>query len=104
MTVSGPFNVDGWALDRRATTNSGVDAVHVYAYPSTSSTPIFLGAAQMGLTRNDVGMAFGSQFSSSGYHLGGATLAPGTYDIVAFAHSSVSNTFENQQVVRITVQ
>jgi hypothetical protein len=105
-TTSSPFNVVGWALDRRATSNSGVDTVHVWAYPNPGSgTPaVFLGAATLGLSRPDVGAAFGSQFSTSGYRLTGATLSPGLYDIVTFAHSSVTGVFEARQVVRITVQ
>ena len=105
-TISAPFNVDGWALDRRATTTTGVDAVHVWAYPNPGSgTPaVFLGVAELGMSRPDVGAAFGSQFSTSGYHLAIGALTPGVYDIVTFAHSSVSGTFENQQVVRVTVQ
>ena len=83
-TISAPFNVDGWALDRRATTTTGVDAVHVWAYPNPGSgTPaVFLGVAQLGMSRPDVGAAFGSQFSTSGYHLAiGALDAADEFDL-----------------------
>jgi len=54
--------------------------------------------------RTDVGAAFGSaQFNGAGYTLT-ATLAPGTYDIAVYLHSSVSRTFDAAQAVRVTVR
>jgi hypothetical protein len=104
-TVSSSFTLSGWALDRRATLNGGVDLLHVWAYPNPGSgtAPLWLGVAVTGLSRPDVGAAFGSQYSFGGFSLP-ANLAPGLYEIVLFAHSTVSNTFENARVVRITVQ
>jgi hypothetical protein len=94
-TVPGPFAVAGWAIDRGAATGSGIDAVHVYAYPNPGSgqAAIFLGAATYGSARSDVGGAYGSQFTNSGYGLSSAGLAAGNYQIVAYAHSTVTGTF-----------
>ena len=45
-----PFVVAGWAIDLAAWSGTGVDAVHVWAYPTPGSgaTPIFLGVADPG--------------------------------------------------------
>ena len=56
-TVGPVFQVSGWAFDRAASSGTGVDYVHVYAYPNPGSgqAPIFLGAAAYGQARGDVG-------------------------------------------------
>lgn len=103
-TTAGNFTVAGWAADLASTTDGGVGAVHVWAYPNPGSgaAAMFLGAASMGVSRPDVGAAFGARFSSTGFVLDGA-LVPGTYDVVAFAHSSVAGVFNNSQTTRIQV-
>lgn len=103
-TTAGNFTVAGWAADLGSTTDGGVGAVHVWAYPNPGSgaAAMFLGAASMGVSRPDVGAAFGARFSSTGFVLDGA-LVPGTYDVVAFAHSSVAGVFNNSQTARIQV-
>ena len=63
---------------------------------------IFVGTATP-TTRIDVANVFGSQFLGSGFQISGATLPAGTYDLVVFAHSTVTMTFNNARVVRITV-
>ncbi|MEO8519713.1 MAG: hypothetical protein ABI603_00030 [Acidobacteriota bacterium] len=100
------FTISGWALDLAASTGTGVDAVHVYAYnnPGSGTAPQFLGVAQYGGARGDVAAAFGSsQFNNSGYNLPVTGLSSGTYDIVVYSHSRVSNAFDNWRMVRITV-
>jgi hypothetical protein len=103
-TVSGAFTVAGWAIDRGAATGSGVDAVHVYAYPNPGSgaAPVFLGSAGYGGARGDVANAFGAQFVNSGYGLSGS-LAAGTYLIVAHAHSTVTGAFSGSTSVTLHV-
>jgi hypothetical protein len=100
-----PFLIAGWAVDFAAASGTGIDAVHVWAYPNPGSgaAAIFLGAANYGLTRTDVGAAFGAQYTASGYTLNVPSLAHGTYDIAVFPHSSVSGAFDAPRVVRITV-
>ena len=53
-----------------------------------------LGVPALFGARPDVGGIFGSQFGNSGYNLVVQHLAAGTWDIVVFVHSSVSNAFE----------
>jgi hypothetical protein len=95
--------IGGWAIDRGATTTTGVDAVHVYAFPVGSGGPVFLGVAAYGASRPDIASLFGANFSNSGYALT-ADVAPGTYDIVAFGRSTVANAFTVSAVSRVTVQ
>jgi len=102
-TIARSFAVGGWAFDGAAASSSGIDAVHVWAYPVSGAAPLFVGAADVELFRFDVGTAFGSQFNRAGFQLSNAALPPGTYDLVAFARSTVTGTFNNAQVVRVIV-
>jgi Beta-propeller repeat len=103
-TVTGEFLVGGWAIDQSAPEGPGVDAVHVWAFPVAGGAATFLGAAQYGISRPDVGAIFGSQFTPSGYSLTAPALPPGAYDIYAFSRSTVAGTFNFASVARITVQ
>jgi hypothetical protein len=84
--------ISGWAIDRGAPTGSGVNAIHVYAYPSGGGAPTFLGAATYGLSRPDIGAAFGSRFTNSGFELQ-VVVAPGVYTFTAYMFSTVAGTF-----------
>ena len=42
-----PLEVCGWAVDGAATSGTGMDAVHVWAYPAAGN-PVFLGVATYG--------------------------------------------------------
>ena len=102
-TVDQPFVVAGWALDLAATDGSGIDTVHVWAYPAAGGDPIFLGVADLGDARPDVAAVYGPQFERSSYGLAAKPLAPGTYDIVVYAHRAATNAFDGAQVVRVTL-
>jgi subtilisin family serine protease len=105
-TVSQPFVLSGWALDLGAPAGAGVDAIHVWAYqdPGSGTPPVFVGAASFGTARPDVGGAFGTQFTNSGYSISASGLAPGhVYLLAVFAHSSVSGTFNALQTVSLTI-
>ena len=65
-SVPASFAVNGWAIDLTAPSGTGVDAVHVWAYPVLGGSPLFVGAAQLGITRADVANAFGARALSSG--------------------------------------
>lgn len=105
-TVTRPFLVGGWAADAAAASGTGVDVVHVWAYPVAPATgpPVFLGAADYGGVRPDVGLFLGNQFAPSSYNLFVSALAPGTWDIAVFARSTVSGAFGPAKVVRVTVR
>ena len=86
------FDVAGWALDKSAMDGSGIDAVHVWAYPADGGAPTFVGAAGLGAARPDVAAAFGPQYGTAGFSLS-ALLPEGTWTLTAFAHSAFTNTF-----------
>ena len=91
-TVGTTVTISGWSIDRGAPSGPGVDAVHVWAFPASGAAAQFLGVATYGLARPDVGAAFGSRFTNSGYHLV-APLAAGKYRVVAYGHSALTGTF-----------
>ena len=111
--VHGPFVVAGWALDTNDPSGTGVDTVHVWAYPSTRPSaslgtgpqePIFLGVAHIGVSRPDVAAVFGARFERAGYGLTVAGLEPGEYDIAVFAWSTVTGGFVPARTVHVTVR
>jgi YD repeat-containing protein len=99
--VNQSFAVVGWAIDLATATGTGVSVLHVWAYPASGS-PIFLGVPSYGHARVDVGAAFGAPFTNSAFSLT-ASLAPGTYQIVAYAWSTVVNNWAQAQSVTVTV-
>jgi GH25 family lysozyme M1 (1,4-beta-N-acetylmuramidase) len=105
-TVHGPVTLAGWALDPQAWTGSGIGAVHVWAFRRDAPTtgPQFLGTATLGLARPDVATAFGAQFGGPGFSLTTSTLAPGEYDVVAYAWCERTQQFEDARTVRVTVR
>src|SRR6185436_9243638 len=67
-TVTMPFLVSGWSVNLGETSGTGVDAIHVYAYPASGGAPTFLGVASYGAARPDVGNMFGTPFTNSGFN------------------------------------
>jgi hypothetical protein len=102
-TVRSPFTITGWTLDRRSTSGTGVDVLHVWAFPTSGAAPIFLRAAPSGQSRPDVAAVYGSRYRNSGFTIP-VTLAPGTYDIVVYPRSTVTGAFENIRILRLTVR
>lgn len=103
-TVTAPFVLAGWALDHRAETDSGIDTLHVWAYPVDGSDAIWLGTAAMDGERPDVAALYGEPFRRSGYGLIVHGLAPGIYDLAVFPWSTVTRTFAPARTVRVTVR
>ena len=102
--VSGAFGIWGWALDAASTDGPGVNKLEVWAYPTNGAAPIFVGLAGYGHARGDVAAAFGhTRFTPSGFGIV-LQLAPGTYDIAVFPHSTVAAAFTAPSVVRVTVE
>jgi hypothetical protein len=104
ISLEQPFNVAGWAIDADADYGTGVDTLHVWAYPVDGGAPIFLGATAYGGERPDVGAIFGERFTPSGYGLTVEGLPAGTYDLAVFAWSTVQSQFVPAKVVRVTVR
>lgn len=97
------LTIAGWAVDRAATSSTGVDAVHIWAYPLAGGAPIFLGAAAYGAPRPDVASALGREAEPSGFGLSTTALPAGGYDVAVFPHSTVSGVFAAAKVVRVTI-
>jgi len=92
-TSGSTVTASGWAIDLGSPTGTGVDQVHVWAFPTGGGTATFMGVATYGLSRPDVGAAFGdSRFTNSGFQVA-KTLTPGNYTITAYLHSTVTGTF-----------
>ncbi len=104
-SVSTPFVLGGWAFDGAAPTGTGVDAIHVWAYPEPGSgrPPVFVGAAPYGGMRPDVGAVFGERFTSSGFTMVVDRLPPGEYDLAVFPYRAVTRDFGPAQTVRVRV-
>jgi hypothetical protein len=94
QTVGQPFFIRGWAIDHAHPTASGVSGVHVYAVPGDGSGSVFLGAAPTGGDRPDIATIYGERFRPSGWQLSASGLAPGTYTLVCYPWSTVSNSFQ----------
>ena len=105
-TVQQPFVLSGWAIDGTAASGTGVDAVHVWGYPNPGSgaAPVFVGAAQYGISRPDVGASYGARFTNSGYSLQVRGVPPNTYQLVAFARSTATGTFNQTRSVVVNVR
>jgi len=98
------FIASGWALDLAAPTGTGADAVHLWAFPTGGGTGIFLGAATYGTSRPDVGAAFGSRFTNSGFQLTASGVPPGNYTISAYMRSTYTGTFNAvQSATNVTI-
>jgi hypothetical protein len=99
------LTVSGYAVDLDAPTGTGVDTVHVWAYPNPGSgqAPRFLGVATYGAARPQLAIAYGARFGPSGFTLS-ASLAPGPWLVVAHGHSTVTTAFSVQDTSLITVR
>jgi hypothetical protein len=104
IDIAGGGVVAGWAADLDSQVDSGVDAIHVWAYPADGSDPIFVGAADYGGARPDVAAIYGERFLHAGYGLRVQGIAPGTYDLAVFAYSTVRGRFVPAKVARVTVR
>jgi glucose/arabinose dehydrogenase len=103
-SVTSGFVVAGWAIDASAASGTGVDAVHLWAYPEAGGAPVFVGANTAWVARPDVGAIFGSAFTPSGYQIVTMPLASGAWNLVVFARSTFTGTFSLSAVVPVTVR
>ena len=96
---SGRLRIAGWAIDHAAAVGTGVDEVHVYAYPNPGSgaAPRFLGVAAYGSPRPDVAAAAGAAFTNSAFDLVVDDLPPGVHQLAVFAHSTVSGSLQQRR-------
>jgi hypothetical protein len=102
--VEQPFLIGGWAVDLDASVGTGIDTLHVWAYPTTGGAPIFLGVATLGGIRPDVAAVHGDRFRASGFGVNVQGLAAGAYDLQIFPWSNVTGGFATPGVVRVQVK
>jgi hypothetical protein len=102
--VPQPFLLAGWAADLDAAAGTGIDTLHVWAYPATGGAPVFLGTPALGGVRPDVAAVHGDQFRESGFALSLQGLIPGTYDLAVFPWSNVTGAFAPPQIVQVSVR
>jgi hypothetical protein len=103
-TVNSSFTIRGWAVDVAGATGTGIEAVHVWAFPANrTAAPFLVGVATYGLPRPEVGALLGARFVPSGFELTpGARLPEGTYDLVAFGYRSGTAAARAARLIRIT--
>jgi hypothetical protein len=103
QTVPQFFVIAGWAIDLEAATGPGVSVIHAWGYPVAGGSPVFAGGTTVGGYRSDVAVSTGDpRFAYSGYELHGS-LPRGEYNLVVFAMSTITGTFNNLAVIRIRV-
>jgi hypothetical protein len=64
---------------------------------------VFLGQADTGYARPDIGAYYGSRFTPSGWGLTASGLAPGWYTITAYPLSTVTQTFQFDKAISVVV-
>jgi hypothetical protein len=107
-TPGNSFVLAGWSMDTAAGSGTGIDTIHVWAFKDPDTTPVasFIGTATLGGARPDVQNAFGlsSQFANTGFSLTMSLPSAGQWAVIAYGHSSVTNTFVVGAVKRVTVR
>jgi hypothetical protein len=103
-TVGRAFSIGGWAIDLDDRVGTGIDTLHVWAYPARGGDPIFVGSTEYGGARPDVATIYGDRFTNSGYGIVVDSLPPGQYDLAVFAWSTAKDGFVPAKVVRVTVR
>ena len=101
--VRQPFAIAGWALDATAQTGTGITTLHVWAFPASGAAPRFVGVAGYGGARPDVGAAFGTQFTPSGFSIEVSGFAPGAYQFMVFGWVAALNGFNVVRTVNVTI-
>ena len=104
QAVDQPFLLGGWAADLDAAAGTGIDTLHVWAYPLAGGPPVFQGATQYGGTRPDVAAVHGDQFRDAGFGLIVQGLARGSYDLAIFPWSNVIGSFAPAKTIRLDVR
>jgi uncharacterized delta-60 repeat protein len=102
--VQQPFLLAGWAADLDAAAGTGIDTLHVWAFPLAGGPPIFVGVPAYGGIRPDVAAVHGDRLRRSGFGLVVGGLPAGTYDLQVFPWSHVTGGFARPGIVRVTIE
>ncbi len=104
-----PIQIEGWAFDPEAAIGSGIGTVHVWARSlvtppgGTAPSAVFLGEATVNVDRPDVARAFDAAPVNAGYRLT-TPLAPGTYEITAYAWNVRTGRWEDARSQTVIVR
>jgi hypothetical protein len=102
--LTSPAHIAGWVLDAAADGGTGIEAVHVWAYPVAGGTPLWIGAATSWIPRADVAAAYGNPaFVASGYFIPFPPLPPGSYRVVVYARRVAASSFDHVAFVDVSV-
>jgi len=94
--------IHGWSLDPQAATGPGIGAVHFWGRRLVEgSEPVFLGVADLGVTRSDVAAAHGAQFPNAGFVFTGVLPAEGEWEVVAYVWVTRTGRFEDARTVTV---
>ncbi len=85
-----PVAVSGWAIDRAATADPGVDLVQILDGGCDGTV---IGIAEYGIERTDIGQEFGSQFINSGFQFNLIRLDAGAHSLAVRSRSTVTDDF-----------
>jgi hypothetical protein len=96
--------VAGWAADLDSQDGSGIDRIHVWAYPRAGGGPLFVGEASYGGARPDVAAVYGDRFLNSGYGLKVRGLDAGSYDLAIFAWSTAKGGWLPAKLVAVEIK
>jgi hypothetical protein len=96
--------VAGWAADLDSADGTGVQMIHVWAYPRDGGAPVFVADAAYGGTRPDVAAVFGDRFRDSGFGVRVQGLAPGSYDLALFAWSTARHAWLPAKLIPIEIK
>jgi hypothetical protein len=104
VRLSATTSVVGWALDAASEGETGIDTIHVWAFPAAGGEPIFGGVGQYGLARPDVAAAFANPvYTNSGYFVPLRELPRGKYSLVVFARRTGMTEFDVLKAVTIEI-
>jgi endonuclease/exonuclease/phosphatase family metal-dependent hydrolase len=101
--VGADFHLGGWAIDWASTSGTGIQTVHVWAYPASGAAPIFLGVPRSG-ARPDVAAAFGANFLNCGFGLSVHGLPPGDYMVAIFPYSVIRGGFDFGSAISVNIR
>jgi hypothetical protein len=96
------LRIEGWAFDPQASVEAGIGAVHVWAR-KVHGTSFFLGAAVLDQARPDVARAVSGAPGHAGFSLT-ASLAPGTYEVTAYAWNERTSRWEDARTAQVVLR
>jgi hypothetical protein len=91
-TLQGITAIRGWAIDRAASSGTGVNKVQIYLDGSSNNGGKLIATATYGIERNDVARIYGARYRNSGYQYvwNTGTVANGKHTLYVYVYSTVS--------------